>query len=562
MSVEFDAKLTDLAAGIWRDAVRGFDPVVIKGYQAMLGGFDATGSFSAVTGSFAAVTGALPALTGSFAVTGALPALTGSFAAAVTGSFAAVGANAAQEPSVTLKRVFWLPGKLPGVRLPPEPELAAMARSAPLMTELVALSTWLGPDGRLVTGTEELADDDAVDACGRLGIGPGQLSFLWKYALISGWLVLADSADRRRTWAMIGPTAHRWAAGDDSGVLHGWAAVFAAVAARALGIMAESERPAARARELDLKGPGVALVVMLFAARQAGMSRSDIEDLVKDGAVGEHPSFFRKRAWNAWVQEHGHPAHRLLGELASIGAVAEPPSLTGGVELTPLALWAMRRQFLLDKISVPALREPSPRLPAAALIDISDAVSDAEFDVAFAEWMHGRDPEQAARELLIYAGSADSHGRLTAVRIARRIGTPGYRAWKDAVNRPELRGYARISLSMMASDLPNVTLPAVLEPDPDDMAWLATDLLAATCSTADPDPDELARRFAEAVPDGQRHRVLGLMAQLSHPDAARVLDVLGIFHPNGRVARDARKALREMARNQAAARTGRHAAAR
>src|SRR5690348_8291683 len=139
MSVEFDEKLTDLAAEIWRDAIQGYDPVAAAGYSAAFGGFDATGSFSAVTASFPAVTGSFSAVTASFpAVTASLPALTGSFAAALTGSFTAVGADAAAEPSDTLKRVFMLPGKLPGVRLPPEPELAAMARSAPLMAELVA----------------------------------------------------------------------------------------------------------------------------------------------------------------------------------------------------------------------------------------------------------------------------------------------------------------------------------------------------------------------------------------------------------------------------------------
>ncbi len=231
------------------------------------------------------------------------------------------------------------------------------------------------------------------------------MSSLWQYALISGWFELEDSADRRRTWAVIGPAAWRWADGDDSGALHGWAAVFAAVAARALDIMAEDHR--SRARRLDFEGQGVALAVILFAARRTGMTGVDIEDLVRDGAIGERPSFFRKRAWNAWVQEHGHPAHRLLGELAAIGAVTLPRSATGAVQLTPLALWALRKQFMLDKISVPVLRPPSPQMSAAALVALSDAVSEAEFDDAFGEWMRGRDPEQAARELLIYAGSVD-----------------------------------------------------------------------------------------------------------------------------------------------------------
>jgi len=535
MSIDVDARLTQLAAELLRDAVHAYDPLAALGpvlaarNMTMLGGFDATGSF-------------------------AFPALTGSFTA-LTGSFSVAGRNTAEEPPVTLKRVFRLPGKLPGIQLLPEPELAAMARSAPVIGGLAALAGWLGRDGRLVTGTDDLAEDDAAKACRQLRIEPERLSSLWTYALLSGWFELEDSADRRRTWAVIGPAARRWTDGDDRGALHGWAAVFAAVAAGALDITAKAR--GSGASRLDFGGQGVALVVMLFAARQTGMTSVKVEDLVREGAVGERPSFFRRRAWNAWVQRHGHPAHRLLAELAAIGAVTLPHGATGAVRLTPLAQWALREQFMLDRISIPVLRPPSPQMSAAALVTLSDAVSDTEFDAAFAAWMRGRDPEQAARELLIYAGSVDPSGRLAAVGIARRIGVPGYRAWKDAVKRLELRGYARVSLSMMASDLPTSTLPLVLEPDQDDMAWLAIDRVAMACDTDEPDPGKIAARFDEVVPGGQQERILGLMARSSHPDAARVLDVLGTYHPDRRVAREARRAARAMAKDRVPARAGR-----
>jgi hypothetical protein len=129
------------------------------------------------------------------------------------------------------------------------------------------------------------------------------------------------------------------------------------------------------------------------------------------------------------------------------------------------------------------------------------------------------------------------------------------------MKRPELRGYARVSLSMMAGDLPDSNPPLVLEPDPVDMAWMVTDLLATVGGPYDdPDPEEIGARFAEVVPDGQQQQVIGLMAQISHPDSARVLDALGTHHPDGRVAREARKALRAMASNRAPARAGRKGA--
>src|SRR5579863_8879181 len=102
MTADMDMKLTNLAAKILRDAVQAYDPVAdlsqALAYAVMLGGFEATGSFSAVTGSFRAL----------------------------TGSFAAAGTDPVGAPPVTLKRVFRLPSRLPGVWLPPEAELAAM----------------------------------------------------------------------------------------------------------------------------------------------------------------------------------------------------------------------------------------------------------------------------------------------------------------------------------------------------------------------------------------------------------------------------------------------------
>jgi hypothetical protein len=544
MAVHFDAKFTDLAAEILRDALRTYDSAV-RTYDSSEGELQLAGFNSAfstwdpgalrgldVTGSFAAITESFPAITGSF------PAL--------TGAFRALGQEAA-EPTATLKRVFKLPSSLPGIRLPETSDLAAMARSASTMAELEAFARWLGPEGCLVTDTDDLTGADAAEASLLLGVGLTSLSLLWEYALTSGWFELADSPEQQRTWAAIGQTAWRWADGDDQGALYAWAVVFAAVTTRALDLMADAS-PAA-ARKLHVQGQGTPLVVMLFMARRSGMTTRDAEDLVREGAIGNRPSARLKRRWDAWVRQYGDPAHHLLRELAALSAVTLPRTPDGTIELTPLGLWALREQFALDKISVPVL-PPSAQMSPPDLVALSDTVSDTEFEAVFATWMRDRDPDQAARELLIYAGSCGPNGRLTAVDIARRIGLPACRAWRDAMRRPELRGYARTTLSMMAADLPESILPLVLDLDPDDMTWLATDLLAMACGASDPDPDEIATQFAAAVPAGEEARILGLMAQSSHPDVARVLDVLGTYHPDRRVAKDARKAARVLAKNR------------
>ena len=65
---------------------------------------------------------------------------TGMFAGAgdMTGSFRTIGFSAAgQDQEVSLSRVFRLGKRLPAVRLPTAAELAAQARSAPLMARRV-----------------------------------------------------------------------------------------------------------------------------------------------------------------------------------------------------------------------------------------------------------------------------------------------------------------------------------------------------------------------------------------------------------------------------------------
>ena len=535
MAVDFDKELTSLTAEILRDAVQVYDTSDIErwvvGYMSGFGVGEATGSFGAVTGSFAAVTGSFPAVTGAFPVIGQAP-----------------------DAQVTLRKVFSLPGRLPAVRLPQSAELARLARSAPVMTKLEGLARWLGRDGRLVDEDEELSADDAADAARFLGVRPGYLTYLWDYALSSGWVELEDEPDGR-TWAVIGRAAWRWADGDESGALHVWSAVFAAILAGTLEVAAASD-PAA-SRKLNFQGQGVVVAVMLFMSRRAGMSRAEVRQLVMDEAIGDRPSSRVRRTWDTWVRGHGDPARLLLGELAMLRAVTVPDTDEGIVGLTPLALWALRQQFRLEGIEIQMLSVAPTQMNAAQLVALSGAVGDAEFDAEVASWMARRGPDRAARELLAFAAFSGPQTRLAAVNLVRWIGIEAHRAWQDAMQRPELRGYARIALSMMAGDLPESTLPLVLDPDPDDLTWVATDLLALACGEDDPDRELIAEEFSEAVPPGEESWIFGLMAESSNPEVARLLTVLGRHHPDKRVAKEARRAARLAAKNGSAARGGR-----
>lgn len=521
MAEDSDTKLASLAADIVCDAVQDYDRGDIARWLA----------------GYAPVTGAAPVsvLPGSWDVTGSLPG---------------VGHTAGAPAQASVRTVFGLAGALPAVRLPPAAQIAAQARSAPLMAGLEALAAWLGPDGRPVNDADELADADAANAAGWLGVGRGQLQYLWEYALTSGWFELREPAGGT-TRAVPGQSALRWADGDESGTLHAWAVVFAAVLAAALEVAASADPDAAR--RLNFCGQGAAVGVLLFLSRRTGLSRTEVSELVKDGMVGDPASARTLRAWQAWLHEHGDPALVLLGDLAALGAVIVPDTDSGVISLTPPALWTMRELLRRDGIDIPVVPASLALMSAADLLALAKDITEAEFDTESAAWLADRGPEGAARELLAFAASAGARERLAAVHLTRRAGPAAAPVWRQAMARPELRGYARIALSVLASELPDSTLPLVLEPAPDDLTWVATDLLALACGDEDPDPRHVAAQFSEAVPPGEEWWIFDLMSRSSHPDAVQVLTALGRHHPDRRVARDARRAAQAAARYRAAA---------
>jgi hypothetical protein len=199
----------------------------------------------------------------------------------------------------------------------------------------------------------------------------------------------------------------------------------------------------------------------------------------------------------------------------------------------------------LDGIAIPLLRSTSP-MTAATFVAFAEGVSEAEDEAEFASWVAARGPYRAARELLAFAAFRRPRPRLAAVNLVHRIGPATHMAWREALQRPELRGYARIALAarVTGSATPD------LDPDPDDLTAVATDLLALACGDEDPDSQEMAAQFSYAVPEGQESWVFALMSQSSHPDVAKALTALGWFHPDRRIAKEARRAARGARRKQ------------
>jgi hypothetical protein len=126
-----------------------------------------------------------------------------------------------------------------------------------------------------------------------------------------------------------------------------------------------------------------------------------------------------------------------------------------------------------------------------------------------------------------------------AASIATELGAATEPHWRQALDQPELRPYAKMALARIAGTEPE-EIPPGLEPEPEDVGWLLTDVLAATSDALG--PEELAGELRQAVPPGQEQAVFEVMWRLPHPDAHNVLTMLGEYHPDKKIAKAARKA--------------------
>ena len=453
---------------------------------------------------------------------------------------------------VDLKEAFGLPDQMAPLRLPPPPELAALARHAPLMAQLRKLAWWLGA-GRAVTEDEELASGDAAEAAAGLGLDVARLPHLWWLALDAEFIEL----DEDETHAIPGESAHAWDEGDDDEVLDIWEMVFGLVIADTLDAAAYMDPD--RSGELDFSGHGAALAVTLYLTRPDGFSVAEVSELIRVAATAELPPAQAEEAWSSWVGAHGDPAQLLLDLMTGLQAIEIADTGDGPVaRLTPLGLAAVRARLIESGVEIPLLPD-AEQMTAAQLIAMADGASEEEFTAETAAWLSHRLPEPAARELLAVAAASDPASRILAVGIVvTEIGALAEPVWREVLGQAELRTYAKAALITLSGDDP-AAAPPELKPDDHDVAWMMTDALAAEgwddpSEDAGGEPEALAKRLGDAIPAGQEPAMFELMARVSHPDAADVLTVIGKLHPDKKIAKLARKSAYKAASRQAARR--------
>jgi hypothetical protein len=459
---------------------------------------------------------------------------------------------------IDIKDALGLPDALPPIRLLPLPELAAEARRAPLPAQLAALAAWVGKDGREVDEDGDLTPEDRAEVVAALGVAAEDFDFLWEYALGVEWL-LFDPDDEDRV--LRGETADDWASGNDETVFAAWSSTMAAVLGETLELYGpepdfddESDDDEGDDEEFNFTGQGMAIAILLFLARREGLTTDEFTEVLWENAAGgdideddEELSEELAEARERWEEEYGDPARLLLDRLQTVLAVTEDDDV---IRLTPLALAALHEQLVEAGVDIPLLPPTAAELTGSDLLAMAEGVSDAEFEAEAQAWVESRGDEPAARELLELAAEGHPGERMLAVAVVTAIGAPAAPALRESLAVESLRGYAKVALLSLAGvdDISGAAdVPSELELGPDDLAWIATDLLALACDDEYPDPDDLAVSFREAVPVGQEVPLFEAMARSNHPDAEDVLNHLGRHHPDKQVSKAARTAAHKAA---------------
>ncbi len=452
---------------------------------------------------------------------------------------------------IDIKDALGLPDALPPIRLLPLPELAAQARTAPVARQLAALAEWVGKDGREVDEAGDLTPEGLAEAKAALGVDGDELAFLWECALAVEWLVFEDDDEDR---VSPGETADDWAAGADEQVLGAWALTLSAVLGEALELYGpdlDEEEDDEDEPEFDFAGQGMAMAILLFLARREGLTVEEFGEVLWENAAGGHDDDDEEEeaheeiaeARAEWEDAYGDAARLLLDKLKDTLAVTEDDEL---IRLTPLALAALHEQLVEAGVEIPLLPQTAAELSGAELLAMAGGVTDAEFEAEVDGWTAARGAAAAARELLELAAAAEPGERMLAVAAVTRIGAPAEAAWRESLAVPQVRAYAKVALALLSGvdpeDAGPVELPEELEMTPEDLAWVATDLLTLAIDEEFPDPDYLAISFREAVPAGREQMLFEGMARGEHPDTVEVLNHLGEYHPDKQVAKAARTA--------------------
>jgi hypothetical protein len=468
---------------------------------------------------------------------------------------------------------------MPPVRLPAEPELARLARSAPLFDRAARLARWAAPQVPVAV-TGELDDAELADAAAELGLDghPDEVADTaeaWALAVDAGLVEIEADGEGTGVAAAPGKALEVLTSGRPHEVIALWRAGVDIVLAEIAGAgvlgddLGDDFGPEEDDGFLDgalgnlylitaleelerASGTGAAVPLPVLAA---SMVVPDDMDVPTDAVLEEVSEVmmrlddhFRLLGATGLVDYRPVDDALIAEEAAAVAdgpQPADPARLPdelgeeevaryGMVRLTPLGVAGVQARLADAGVSAPVVGELAGRDAAAlleALVTYPEPAAYAEGEL----WLAGRGPVEAARGLLAAARGADPEAparRLACQQTLSRLDESAEPALREVLDDRELGGLARVWLvERGAADVP--------APDESMVFWLTIDTIAAQLDVDD-DP-ELLRDLVRDLVAGHEG-FFETAWRVDHPATADVLDAMGRLHPDKKTAKLARKA--------------------
>ncbi|MGW4798846.1 hypothetical protein ACWEPC_41160 [Nonomuraea sp. NPDC004297] len=393
----------------------------------------------------------------------------------------------------------------PPVLLVSDAELARAVPVVPLVADAIRLTAWAGT--RQVTPGGHLAEADTEAAAAELGLRAARVRLIWIVAVNTGLVqILGGRASR-------GPLSMQLTV---EATLEFWDGVV-------MDVLDRADEGLTGSAVVD--GHLAEMLATIYSVRSGVATANLARGILQSHEVACAPGAAEMRKIAAAL-----PAELLeaLSLLAYCGLVEQ--TAAGRTALTPLGVWAVRRDLLREGHDAPTAAEVEvfADLSAAELVDA--LVKGSATQSAVAGWLERRPPESAARDLIEIAASGTAGRRGAVGAILEELGPEAEAPVRQALDHPLMRRYAASWLHIRDLQAPTLS--------PEDHTWLAVDSLAALMHLSGP----AAGRLDPPEPGEDLIKLVGEMPAVGHPDTIAVLDMLATAHDDKAVIKAARKA--------------------
>ncbi|MFI6923740.1 hypothetical protein ACIBIZ_27650 [Nonomuraea spiralis] len=393
----------------------------------------------------------------------------------------------------------------PPVLLASDAELARAVPAAPLVADAIRLTAWTG--SREVGADGMLGESDARAATEELGLQESRLRLIWIVAVNTGLLrILGGRASR-------GPLSMQLTV---EATLEFWDGVVMDVLDRADDGLTGSA---------VVDGHLAEMLATIYSVRSGVAVGNLARGILQSHEVACAPGPVEMRRLAAAL-----PAELLeaVSLLTYCGLVEQTEA--GRTALTPLGVWAVRRDLLREGHDAPTAAEVQVFADLSAAELVEALVRGTATQSAVAGWLERRPPEAAARDLIEIAASGTAGQRGAVGAILEELGPEAEEPVRRALDHPLTRRYAASWLHIRDLEAPPLS--------PEDHTWIAVDNLAALMHLSGP----AAGRLDMPEPGEDLIKLVGEMPAVGHPDTLAVLDMLAGAHDDQAVAKAARKA--------------------